>query len=596
MNKRKRIAALVCLLVFLASVEPGCFAHAKTSALDKQSFAASVSDAIRKSGSKRRQAPDDANDGCLRRLVGKAIDAGLDLRGLHADTVLFCEDGRFFLQFSSEEQAIRCMQTLRKDERVLYIDRDAPMFAEEADVQERHLSYGPEAIGADAFCGAYASGELNESVVAVIDSGVANIEYLQDRLTKGYDFVDNDNDASNDTHPNGHGTFLASEIADCAGDMPVKIMPIRVLKSLSGSMINVINGIYYAVDNGADVINISLGGKLDGCTALEEAIAYAIENGVTVVTCAGNERSDTASYCPAHIPAVITVSAVDSENRFASSFSNYGDCVDFSAPGVDIIGYNAKGVQKTLNGTSMSAAFVSAAAAMVLSANPALNPDQVESFLKLIGEDRGEAGRDPYYGWGTIRLQNAASVSRKWVESVALEEHAVSMEIGAAKQLKFAVFPQNATNTDVTWSSSDPAVAAVDEDGTVHALTRGTAQITVRSEDGGYTDICQIEVSPKTPRAITIISLPNKTEYKYGEAFSVDGMVVEVDYGEGRKECIDVADLEISGFSPKKTGVQTITVSYLGVETNFEVQVQRTFWQTLIWLLTFQWVRELFES
>lgn len=583
------IAIILCVLIFV----PSCFAFsafAKGSVLRKADFAAGISNVIKEKKSNKAVSPQSSGEAYSLRLYGKLREINTDFSCYHPENILVCEDGRFFLNFSSKSEAKKCEQSLNNDNNVLFVCSDAPVYTDEIEESEPHLSYGPESMNTDSFCEAYANTELKESIVAVIDSGAANIDYLQGHLTKGYDFVDNDNDASNDTHPNSHGTFLSSEIVDCVGTIPVKVMPVRVLSSLSGSLINAINGIHYAVDNGADVINISLGGKLDNCDAVEEAVNYATDNNVTVVVCSGNEHDDTEKYCPAHIPGAITVSSVNSESAFASSFSNYGDAVDFAAPGVDINGYNARGNIKTLSGTSMSTAYISAAAAMIKSVFPELNNKQLFEYLKIISEDRGEDGWDPYYGWGTINLQNTYKADKKWVTGVSLSQHELTLKIGDCQALISNVFPLDADNSKVKWISSDNKIVSVSDEGTLIAYSPGTAEISVCTSDGSYIDKCRITVCQAEPQSISIIKLPNKTEYKYGEPLSLDGIVVEAYYDGSIKAKIDSDELSVSGFFSRKSGNQIISVSYLGCCANFEINVHRTFWQTIIWLFSFQWV------
>lgn len=590
---KKVIAAILCISIFV----PNCFglsAFAKVCVLSKTDFATGVSNVIKEKKSNKTVSPQSTDDAYSLCLYGKMKEIDTDLSCYHPENILVCEDGRFFLNFSSKSKANKCEQSLKNNNNVLFVCSDAPVYTEEVEESEPHLSYGPELMNTDSFCEMYANTELTESIVAVIDSGAANIDYLQGHLTQGYDFVDNDNDASNDTHPNSHGTFLSSEIVDCVGTMPVKIMPVRVLSSISGSLINAINGIHYAVDNGADIINISLGGKFDNCEAVEEAINYAIDNNVTVVVCSGNEHDDTKKYCPAHIPDAITVSSVNAENEFASSFSNYGKAVDFAAPGVDINGYNARDILKTLSGTSMSTAFVSAAVAMIHSANPDLNSKQIFSFLKQTCDDRGEKGWDPYYGWGTVNLKKTLDITQVWVNGVSLNEHNISMEIGSQKKLICEILPSDATDKNVTWASENSEIVTVDEQGNVFANGTGKTKIRVCTEDGEYKDYCQVEVHKITPDSITITNLPDKLSYKYGEKLSVDGMTVVANYG-NTSEVIDNNELVISGYSSDKTGEQIVTISYSGCETSFKVSVQRTWWQIIIWILSFQWVRNLFQ-
>lgn len=181
--------------------------------------------------------------------------------------------------------------------------------------------------------------------IAVIDTGVdSDHDELKGSIVAGYDFINNDSNADDDC---GHGTHVAGIAAaahDGKGTAGVaggaKIMPVKVLDEYgSGSTVTVINGILYAVNNGADVINLSLG-SYSGSIAEEEAINYALSRGVIVVAAAGNGYGDPVSY-PAAYDGVIAVGAVDWDGAagkfIMADFSNTGSKLDILAPGVDIL-------------------------------------------------------------------------------------------------------------------------------------------------------------------------------------------------------------------------------------------------------------------
>ena len=239
----------------------------------------------------------------------------------------------------------------------------------------------------------------NITTVAVIDSGVADIEILKDKTVSGYDFADDDNDPSNDMATDSHGTFIASIIANITDELPVKIMPVRILENKDVSAENLIKGIKYAVDNGADVLNISIGGELTDCTEIDYAIAYADEHNVTVVVSAGNARKEIKTYCPAHNESAIVVSAVTKSNMFAK-YSNYGETVDCCAPGDNVDGYSASGEKTTANGTSFSTAYITAGAAMLKLEHPEYSAQQIQETIKSICIDLGTECKDKYYGYG----------------------------------------------------------------------------------------------------------------------------------------------------------------------------------------------------
>ncbi|MEO0845374.1 MAG: S8 family peptidase [Cyanobacteria bacterium J06648_1] len=233
--------------------------------------------------------------------------------------------------------------------------------------------------------------------VAVIDTGVSKVPDLKStKFVKGYDFVNNKDDASDD---NGHGTHVAGTIAQSTNNgygvagiaYEASIMPLKVLSGSGGGTISdIAEAIKFAADNGADVINMSLGGG-GASSMMEEAIKYAHNKGVVVIAAAGNEGRNAASY-PARYPDVISVSATNAAGDKAS-YSNFGAGVDISAPGGSADSDTGKIVQNTINpstgesvfvgfqGTSMAAPHVAGVAALVR-ATGVDTPDEIRDILK----------------------------------------------------------------------------------------------------------------------------------------------------------------------------------------------------------------------
>jgi hypothetical protein len=204
--------------------------------------------------------------------------------------------------------------------------------------------------------------------VAVVDSGVyAAHPDMIGRVGAGWDFIENDADAQDTL---GHGTGIAGIIAANTDNHSgisgiasnVRIMPLRVLDGNgSGTYANVAAAMVYAVDNGADIINLSLGGA-NPSSLLEDAVQYAASHGVLVVAAAGNTGSTQVLY-PAAYDDVIAVGAVDSQLR-RSSFSSSGAAIDLYAPGSSILTTSNNGGYELRNGTSFAAAHVSGIAAV----------------------------------------------------------------------------------------------------------------------------------------------------------------------------------------------------------------------------------------
>ncbi|MBX3015911.1 MAG: S8 family peptidase [Caldilineaceae bacterium] len=221
--------------------------------------------------------------------------------------------------------------------------------------------------------------------IAVLDTGVdLDHPVLAARLLPGWDII------SDDALPDdegfglgwGHGTHVTGILAQVAPQS--QILPVRVLDSNGrGNTFTLAYAIEWAVKQGADVINLSLGTPFDSFI-LRDTIQQATAQGVIVVAAAGNMNTDQPQF-PASYPAVIAVTAVDGNNQKAA-FANYGaGWVDLAAPGVGIIstmvGPLGSGYA-TWSGTSMSAPFVSGTAARIRQALPAATAPLVERYLR----------------------------------------------------------------------------------------------------------------------------------------------------------------------------------------------------------------------
>ncbi|WP_067724775.1 S8 family peptidase [Oceanobacillus damuensis] len=209
----------------------------------------------------------------------------------------------------------------------------------------------------------------SEQEIAILDTGVDyNHEDLNDKTVIGYNFV------NNDYHPidrNGHGTHVAGIAAaetnngmGIAGTAPeTSILAVQVLDySGSGTLDDVADGIIFAADNGAEVINLSLGCDCNSQT-MEDAVDYAWDKGSVLVAASGNDGVST-TFEPASYENVIAVGAVDRNNNIAG-FSNYGTWVDVMAPGVDIASTYIHYGYVYMSGTSMASPNVAGLAGLL---------------------------------------------------------------------------------------------------------------------------------------------------------------------------------------------------------------------------------------
>lgn len=530
------------------------------------------------------------------RISGKLNSDNFSFYSLGAKEAVIGKDGRFVLQFSDKSSLDACLVILLNSPEILYAEQDKTVSSEAEETEaQTNLSWGVEALGADVYASYLAENPSENTVtVAIVDSGVEKIDYVASKLVKGIDFIDSGTDGAKDTSIDSHGTFLASIITDCIKNTNINIMPVRVLGSKTGSLANAVNGIYYAVDNGADVVNVSLGGELANCKSLDGAVAYAEENGVSVVVCSGNTKKNIKNYCPAHNASAITVSSVSEELEFSKGFSNFGDAVDMCAPGVSINGYNASGEITTMSGTSMSAAYISACAALFRLQHPECNSAQVQAAIKNVCTDLGDEGFDIYYGYGFPEFEKFITDETVYVSGIGFAEEEKTVYVGKSEDLKIQIAPENASNKAVEWSSSNPEIVTVDENGRVTAVAAGSAEITAKTADGGYTATVKILAADPEITSVTVKKSPAKTNYTYksNESLSLDGIELEAAYSDGTKVTVtDTSQMTASGFSVSDEGTQTVTVEYKGFKAQFNVTVSYAWWQWIIriLLLGFLW-------
>jgi serine protease len=247
--------------------------------------------------------------------------------------------------------------------------------------------------------------------VAVIDSGVnADHVDLQGQVMNGLDLVDAGGDG--DTDLVGHGTTVAAIIAgrsdDGAGVVGIapkaKILPVRVLdrENRYDDALIVAKGVRWAVDHGARVINLSLGGN-GSSPALAAALDYAFAKDVVVVACTGNASASTTGgvWYPAREPGVIAVAGMDRDGDRLWSGSITGKETVVTAPATNLIG--ARGDDYwAVQGTSFAAPMVAGTAALIRSRWPTMPAGEVVNRIIKTAKDRGPAGHDAQYGYGMV--------------------------------------------------------------------------------------------------------------------------------------------------------------------------------------------------
>lgn len=244
-------------------------------------------------------------------------------------------------------------------------------------------------------------------ILAIVDTGVYKHPDLGGKVLPGYDFANNDSSPDDD---NGHGT-LVSGVAAAVGNNGVgiagvcwgcQILPVKVLSANgSGSYSAIVQGIVYAVDNGARVINMSLGGS-SASQALEDAVNYAWGKNVLCVAAAGNAGSSAPQY-PAACANALAVGATGQDDKLAS-FSSFGAHVRIAAPGVSILGTANGGGYSSASGTSLACPIVTGEAGLVLGMSPGIPVAQLRAILESAVD-----ASDPKLSGGRVNAYKAVS-------------------------------------------------------------------------------------------------------------------------------------------------------------------------------------------
>lgn len=278
-------------------------------------------------------------------------------------------------------------------------------YADDVRSAEWHLSYLQVAKAQRMSKGA-------DVIVAVVDSGVSAHKDLQGAILPGYDVVRPGSDAHADT--DGHGTEMASLIAGrgrgsssgILGIAPAAdVLPVKATTTGGrGTSITLGDGIKWAAENKASVINVSAG--IGDSSNMRDGVAAAAAADSVVVAASGNRSLQTRVEYPAAIPGVLAVGAVD-KNGKPASFSTTGPEVKICAPGTAIAAAEPPNKYVAIDGTSPATAIVSGAVALVRAKFPQLSAQEVIHRLTATATDIGKPGRDDECGYGILNIVKA---------------------------------------------------------------------------------------------------------------------------------------------------------------------------------------------
>jgi len=374
--------------------------------------------------------------------------------------------------------------------------------------------------------------------IAILDSGI-DLEHpdLTSKVVNEYSFVDG-NQSVQDDHE-GHGTHVAgiaaaignNEIGVAGINWQAQIMPLKVLDSEGkGKSSEVAEAIYWAIDNGAKVINMSLSlttevSQPSNLRALNNALRFADGKKVLVVVSAGNDDMAQVGY-PANSEYTMAVSAITNNNELVPK-ANYGTGLDVVAPGLRIQSTLAQNYEPsgygTKSGTSMAAPHVTGLASLIWSVAPNLTHTQVRELIIETADDIGDPGYDQIYGYGKINAYQALKAVVKFdieLEKTKLlfDDHTLSQPTTLPVTIKTLnpnpVAWSAKISPEVSWATITPSTAI---SGTVSAESPSQVNVTVAppTEHGVYTTTLVIEGDAEintTTTEITVQYVPQLTQ------------------------------------------------------------------------------------
>ena len=576
----------------------------------------------------------------------------------NAKSVNKTNSGKYILKYETEEETKKAYESLKQDSNIQNVNIDINIQLQE--VEPMYITYTVSGTSMQSW-GIFTMGlnkmqeiinnstTKNDIVVAVIDTGfdleneIFKNHNLQSRIDSRYiNIIDNSKSIGDDysvtangqTRLLGHGTHTGSIVLDATPDN-VKVLPIKVSEGGSLSLTYISEGLRYAIDQNVDVINLSLGWKRQSTikaieNEIQGLIEEAVQKGITVIAAAGNGdnngvRESTAQIYPVSYNDVIGVAALnsklitkennvinyqsyvaaknsDASNLIYTNFSNYGDAIDYSAPGEFIICLTPTGSVfgncGIVQGTSHSAPHLAATVATIKSYKKDLSFEQINQILQYYSLDLGTEGRDNDYGYGMPCFKNFQECECNCANCIKIYctgcecQNCVYNQV-AEKVLEKIEITTNPNKTAYEegekFDKTGMVVTAVYSDNSKEtvtdyaytptgSLTKNDTKITITYKD--KTATVTITVKEKTPpvvektlEKIEVTTNPNKTEYEEGEKFDKTGMVVTAVYSDNSRET--VTDYTYAPTGSLTANDKRVIITYKGKTTTISISVKK---------------------
>ena len=576
----------------------------------------------------------------------------------NAKSVNKTNSGKYILKYETEEETKKAYESLKQDSNIQNVNIDINIQLQE--VEPMYITYTVSGTSMQSW-GIFTMGlnkmqeiinnstTKNDIVVAVIDTGfdleneIFKNHNLQSRIDSRYiNIIDNSKSIGDDysvtangqTRLLGHGTHTGSIVLDATPDN-VKVLPIKVSEGGSLSLTYISEGLRYAIDQNVDVINLSLGWKRQSTikaieNEIQGLIEEAVQKGITVIAAAGNGdnngvRESTAQIYPVSYNDVIGVAALnsklitkennvinyqsyvaaknsDASNLIYTDFSNYGDAIDYSAPGEFIICLTPTGSVfgncGIVQGTSHSAPHLAATVATIKSYKKDLSFEQINQILQYYSLDLGTEGRDNDYGYGMPCFKNFQECECNCANCIKIYctgcecQNCVYNQV-AEKVLEKIEITTNPNKTAYEegekFDKTGMVVTAIYSDSSKEtvtdytymptgSLTKNDTKITITYKDKNAT--VTITVKEKTPpvvektlERIEITKNPNKTEYEEGEKFDKTGMVVTAVYSDNSRET--VTDYTYAPTGSLTANDKRVIITYKGKTTTISISVKK---------------------